>query len=407
MDKIVERFLKYTKFDTMSDSESTACPSSPGQLVFARYLVSELVSLGLEDAVLDQNGYIMATLPGNIDKDVSVIGFIAHMDTSADMKGANVEAQLVKKYNGQSIALAQGSVLSPEKFPELRQYIGEDLITTDGKTLLGADDKAGICAIVTAAEYLLTHPELKHGPVRIGFTPDEEIGRGADLFDIALFNAKFAYTVDGGGLGELEYENFNAAEAKVKIRGQSVHPGSAKNKMKNSQHIAIEFDSMLPSAERPAYTEGYEGFYHLTKITGSVEETTMTYIIRDHDKQRFIERKIRFAKIREYLNGKYGPETVNIDLHDEYYNMQEKIQPVMHIVDLAKRAMEEAGVIPEIKPIRGGTDGARLSSMGLPCPNIFTGGHNFHGRYEFLPVSSLKKAQEVIVKIIELHSKWG
>jgi tripeptide aminopeptidase len=406
MEKVVERFIKYTKFDTMSNSENAVCPSTTGQLDLGRYLVSELISLGIKDASMDQNGYIMATLPGNINRNVPTVGFIAHMDTSSDMKGAEVKAQLIKNYNGKSIVLqAPDIILSPREFPELLDYVGEDLLTTDGTTLLGADDKAGICAIVTAAEYLLAHPEIKHGPVRIGFTPDEEIGRGADLFDVAKFNAAFAYTVDGGALGELEYENFNAAGAKIKVHGRNVHPGTAKNKMKNSLHIAMEFDSMLPAAERPSHTDGYEGFYHLTKLAGDIEETDMAYIIRDHDKELFEFRKNLLTRIADYLNDKYGQGTLAVDINDQYYNMREKIEPVMHIVDLAQKAMEEVGVTPRITPVRGGTDGARLSYMGLPCPNIFTGGHNFHGRYEFLPVNSLKKATEVIIKIIELSSK--
>lgn len=407
MEKIVERFIKYTTFDTMSSADNKACPSTPGQLAFGEFLVKELQSVGLKDVIMDQNGYIMATLPGNIKKAVPTIGFIAHMDTSSDVSGANVKARLVKNYNGEPIVLNTEAniILSPRDFPELLSYVGEDLITTDGTTLLGADDKAGICAIITALTYLLKHPEIPHGSIRIGFTPDEEIGRGADLFDVARFNASFAYTVDGGGLGELEYENFNAAKAELKIQGQSVHPGTAKNKMRNSQHIAMEFDSMLPAAERPSHTEGYEGFYHLTKFVGDIEETKMAYIIRDHHQEKFAVRKKRMQKITEYLNEKYGAGTIQLELSDQYYNMREKIEPVMHIVALAKNAMEDVGISPRIIPVRGGTDGARLSYMGLPCPNIFTGGHNFHGKYEFLPVNSLKKAAEVIVKIAQLNTK--
>jgi tripeptide aminopeptidase len=323
------------------------------------------------------------------------------------MSAAKVKVQHVKNYSGQPIVLDASAniILSPAEFPELLHYVGQDILTTDGKSLLGADDKAGICAIITAAEYLLKHPDIQHGAVRIAFTPDEEIGRGADLFDVAKFKAAFAYTVDGGALGELEYENFNAAQAKIKVKGRNVHPGTAKNKMINSQHIAMEFDSMLPAYERPSHTEGYEGFYHLTGFTGNVEETALTYIIRDHDKKLFLARKNRLAKIAGYMNDKYGKGTVSIAISDQYYNMCEKIQPVMHIVDLARQAMAEAGVAAKISPIRGVTDGARLSYMGLPCPNIFTGGHNFHGRYEFLPVNSLEKAVAVIAKIVEIGGR--
>ncbi len=407
MDGIIERFIKYTQFDTMSDPDSTNCPSTEGQLTFGDYLVKELQSIGLRDAAMDRNGYIMATLPANIDYEVPVIGFIAHMDTSPDISGANIKAQVVKNYDGRAIVLntEKNIVLSPHEFPELASYAGEDLLTTDGTTLLGADDKAGICAIVTAIEYLLSHPQIAHGAVRVGFTPDEEIGRGANLFDVAKFNAAFAYTVDGGGLGELEYENFNAAQAKITIKGRNVHPGTAKNKMRNSLHMAMELDGMLPPAERPSHTENYEGFYHLNELNGSVEEAQLDYIIRDHDREVFAGRKKRLEKIVAYLNDKYGEGTVGLDMHDQYYNMRERLESAMHVVDLACKAIEELGITSRIAPIRGGTDGARLSFMGLPCPNIFTGGHNFHGKYEFLPVESLKKASAVIRKIIEINSK--
>lgn len=407
MDKIVQRFVDYTKFDTTSDAENTACPSSKGQLVFGEYLVKQLKEIGLSDASMDSNGYVMATLPATMDKKVPVIGFIAHLDTSSDMSGANVKPQIIRNYDGQTIVLnaSENIVLSPNDFPELNRYIGQDLITTDGTTLLGADDKAGICAIVSAMEYLIEHPEIPHGTIKIGFTPDEEIGRGADLFDVAKFGADFAYTIDGSGIGELEYETFNAAGAKITIRGRNVHPGQSKNKMKNSMHIAMELHGMLPPAETPSHTEGYEGFYHLNKLTGDVEETKMTYIIRDHDKAIFIARKERMEKITAYLNGKYGAGTVILDMKDSYYNMREKLEPVMHIVDMARQAITEVGLTAKTPPIRGGTDGARLSFMGLPCPNVFYGGHNAHGKYEFLPINSLKKSMEVILKIVEINSR--
>lgn len=407
MEKIVQRFMDYTKFDTTSDAENAACPSSKGQLAFGKYLVKQLKEIGLSDAGMDGNGYVMATLPATIDEKVPVIGFIAHLDTSPDMSGADVKPQVVRNYDGRPIVLNAGEniVLSPDDFPELTRYIGQDLITTDGTTLLGADDKAGICAIVTAMEYLVRHPEIPHGTVKVGFTPDEEIGRGADLFDVARFGADFAYTIDGSGIGELEYETFNAAQAKITVRGRNVHPGQAKNKMKNALHIAMELHALLPPAETPGHTEGYEGFYHLNKLAGDVEETKMTYIIRDHDRAIFTARKDRMEKIAAYLNDKYGPGTVLLDMKDQYYNMREKLEPVMHIVDMARQAISEVGLTPKMPPIRGGTDGARLSFMGLPCPNVFYGGHNAHGKYEFLPIHSLQKSMEVILKIIEINCR--
>lgn len=407
MSRIAERFLKYVKIDTKSDPNSDTCPSTEKQFDLAKILVRELEDIGLEDVNMDENGYVMATLPANIDKDVPTIGFIAHMDTSPDMTGANVNPQIVENYDGGDILLNKDNrvTLSPKQFPEIKNYIGQDIITTDGTTLLGADNKAGIAEIVTAMEYLINNPQIKHGKIKVGFTPDEEIGRGADKFDVEKFGADFAYTIDGGEIGELEYENFNAAYAKVKIHGRNVHPGSAKNKMINSVLVAMEFNSMLPTNEIPGYTEKYEGFYHLNDIEGNVEETNLQYIIRDHDKDKFEEKKDRIKKIVEYMNSTIGKGTIELEMKDQYYNMKEKIQPVMHIIETAERAMNEVGVTPNIKPIRGGTDGARLSYMGLPCPNIFTGGHNFHGKYEYIPINSMEKAVEVIVKIIDLYAK--
>ncbi|MFZ5969018.1 MAG: peptidase T [Bacillota bacterium] len=404
MERLVERFIKYVQYDTKSDENSSTCPSTEKQLLLGKVLVDELKTLGLEDASMDENGYVMATLSSNMEKDVPVIGFIAHMDTSPDMTGANVKPQIVENYDGGDILLneAQGIVLSPKDFPELKSYIGEKLITTDGTTLLGADNKAGIAEIITAMEYLTLHPEIKHGTIKIGFTPDEEVGRGADLFDVKKFGASFAYTIDGGMIGELEYENFNAASGKITVRGRNVHPGYAKDKMRNSLFIAMELAAMLPQHETPAHTEGYQGFYHLNSFEGSVEETHMAYIIRDFDKQGFEERKSFMQSCVNTVNEKYGANTVVLEMRDQYYNMREKIESVKYVVDIANQAMEEVGVKPIVKPIRGGTDGARLSFMGLPTPNIFTGGHNFHGRYEYIPVSSMEKAVEVILKIVQL-----
>lgn len=409
MEKVVERFLRYVKFDTESDPESETCPSTQKQFSLGNELVKELKEIGLEDVSMDENGYVMATLPSNLDesKDIKTIGFIAHMDTSPDMSGNNVKPQLVEKYDGKDLILnkERGVILSPSEFPDLKDYVGETLITTDGTTLLGADNKAGIAEIITAMEYLINNPDIKHGTVKVGFTPDEEIGRGADLFDVKKFNADFAYTVDGGPIGELEYENFNAAGAKIKIQGRNVHPGSSKNKMINSMLIAMELNSMLPTAEKPEYTDHYEGFIHLTNISGHVEETKLQYIIRDHSKELFEKKKEVLEQSVAFLNTKYGKNTVELSMKDSYYNMKEKIEPVIEIVELAKKAMFEMGVTPMITPVRGGTDGARLSYMGLPCPNIFTGGHNFHGKYEYIPVNSMKKAVEVIVKIAELNAQ--
>jgi len=405
MEKLVERFFRYAKINTQSDENSKTCPSTSGQLELARMLATDLEVIGLELISLDDNGYVMATLPSNITKEVPVIGFIAHLDTSPDFKSGNVNPRLVK-YVGNNITLNEKDniVLSPLEFPILNKYIGQQLITADGTTLLGADNKAGIAEILTAMEYLVHHPEIKHGPVRIAFTPDEELGRGADKFDLTRFRADFAYTVDGGGLGEIEFENFNAAKAKISIQGLSMHPGTAKNRMKNSMLIAMELNNMLPGFEVPEHTEGYEGFYHLTDMNGNVENTIVNYIIRDHDRISFSRKKDLLIKIVDLLNLKYGSNTITLIMMDQYYNMKEKIEPVFQIVELAMNAMKSRRVIPKIIPIRGGTDGSRLSYMGLPCPNLFTGGHNFHSRYEFIPVKSMEKAVEVIVKIAELNA---
>ncbi len=404
---LVERFLKYVSFDTQSSEESQTTPSTPKQMVFAEYLKAELESLGLEEISLDENGYLFASLPANTDEELPVVGFIAHMDTSPDMSGANVNPRIVKNYDGNDIVLCaeENIVLSPKQFPELLDHKGEDLIVTDGKTLLGADDKAGIAEIVTAVAYLKEHPEIKHGKIRVGFNPDEEIGLGAHKFDVEKFGCDFAYTMDGGEVGELEFENFNAAGAKVTVKGRNVHPGYAKNKMINSLLVANRFVSMLPEAEIPGHTDGYEGFFHLVGMKGEVEQTIVSYIIRDHDRRKFEERKQRMQRVADFLNAEYGEGTVVVEMKDQYYNMREKIEPVMHIIDIAFRAMQEAGVTPKVKAIRGGTDGAQLSFKGLPCPNIFAGGLNFHGRYEFAPVQSIEKAMNVVVKIAELVAK--
>jgi tripeptide aminopeptidase len=400
---ITDRFLKYVSFHTTSDYNTNLTPSTPGQMIFAQYLAEELKSIGLTEVELDKNGYIMATLPANTDKDVPVIGFVSHMDTSPDMTGKNIKPRIVDNYDGGDILLneEQVIVLETSVYPEIVQYKGQDIIVTDGTTLLGADDKAGLAEIVTAMEYLIQHPEIKHGKVRVGFTPDEEIGKGADHFDVPKFGAEWAYTMDGGEIGELEYENFNAAGATVSIRGLNVHPGYAKHKMKNSMRIANQFISMLPRHETPEHTEGYEGFYHLNSMEGTVELTTLRYIIRDHDKDRFERRKKEMMHLANKINAEFGEKTCEIDIKDQYYNMREKVEPVMHIVDLAFAAMTEAGVKPNVKPIRGGTDGSRLSYEGLPCPNIFAGGHNFHGRFEYVPVQSMEKAVQVILNIVK------
>ena len=401
---LVERFLRYVSFDTQSSEETRITPSTPGQMVFAKYLKSELESLGLEEITLDEHGYLFATLPANTDKEIPTIGFIAHMDTSPDMSGKDVTPRIVENYNGSEIVLdaEERVVLSPAQFPELLDHKGEDLIVTNGKTLLGADDKAGIAEIVSAMAYLKEHPEIKHGKIRIGFNPDEEIGEGAHKFDVEKFGCEWAYTMDGGEVGELEFENFNAAAAKIIFKGRNVHPGYARHKMINSIRIANQFISMLPRHETPEHTEGYEGFYHLIDIQGDVEQTTLSYIIRDHDRSRFESRKREMAHLVRKINAEFGEDIAVLELRDQYYNMREKIEPVMHIIDTAFAAMEAVGVKPNVKPIRGGTDGAQLSFKGLPCPNIFAGGLNFHGRYEFVPVQNMEKAMKVIVKIAEL-----
>jgi len=401
---ITERFFKYVSFTTTSDENTNMTPSTPGQMIFARYLVDELNTIGLKEVELDKNGYIMATLPANTDKIIPTIGFIAHMDTSPDMTGRNVKPRVVKSYDGNDILLnAEKEVIfHTHKYPEILQYKGQDIIVTDGTTLLGADDKAGIAEIVTAMQYLVAHPEIKHGKIRVGFTPDEEIGQGADHFDVAKFGAEWAYTMDGGEIGELEYENFNAAGAKVHFNGVNVHPGYAYHKMINSMRIAQQFIGMLPRSETPEHTEDYEGFYHLTNMEGTVEKTTLSYIIRDHDRDRFERRKKEIIHLVHKINAEFGEDTATIDIKDQYYNMREKIEPVMHIVDLAFEAMNQVGVTPNVKPIRGGTDGSRLSYEGLPCPNIFAGGHNFHGRFEYVPVQSMEKAMLIVVKIAEI-----
>ncbi|WP_458626254.1 peptidase T [Winogradskyella sp. PC D3.3] len=404
MQHIIDRFISYVTIDTESDPNSETTPSTKKQWDLANKLVEELKAIGLSDVTIDDNAYIMATLPSNVEYDVPVIGFVSHFDTSPDFTGANVKPQIVENYDGKDIILnaEQNIVLSPDYFEDLLMYKGQTLITTDGTTLLGADDKAGITEIVTAMEYLINHPEIKHGKIRIGFTPDEEIGRGAHKFDVDKFGADWAYTMDGSQVGELEYENFNAAGAKVIVKGKIVHPGYAKGKMINSMYYASEFINILPRLETPEHTEGYEGFFHLHNIEGDVEETTLEYIIRDHDKDKFEARKELLEKVVFDLNTKYESEIFKIEIKDQYFNMKEKVEPVMHIVDIAEEAMKAVGVTPLIKAIRGGTDGSQLSYMGLPCPNIFAGGHNFHGRYEYVPVESIQKAIEVICKIAEL-----
>ena len=403
---IVDRFIKYARIDTRSDENNSETPSTKKQFNLAKEVEREALEMGLEDVSLDSNCYFMATLPANTEKDVPTIGFIAHFDTSPDMSGENVNPRIVEEYDGKDIVLneSKGVVLSPDDFPELLQHVGEDIIVTDGTTLLGADDKAGIAEIMDAMQYLIDHPEIEHGKIRIGFTPDEEIGRGADLFDVEKFGAEWAYTMDGSGVGELEYENFNAASAKIKIQGRNVHPGYAKDKMINALHVANELVALLPIKERPEHTEGYEGFFHLISLSGTVEESEVTYIIRDHDREKFEHRKELMERAVAEMNQKYS-DRLTLEMKDQYYNMREKVEPVKHVIDYAFRAMEETGITPKIKPIRGGTDGARLSYMGLPCPNIFAGGMNFHGRYEYLPIPSMKKASKVIVKIAELVAK--
>lgn len=398
---VTERFLDFVKYDTQSDELTDMTPSSPGQMEFAEYLKTVLEGMGLQDVDLDDNGYLMATLPANTDRQIPTIGFIAHMDTSPDMSGKHVKPRIVKDYDGGVIKLNEEYNLDPVEFPELKNYVGQDIIVTDGTTLLGADDKAGIAEILTAVTWLQHHPEVKHGKIRVGFNPDEEIGLGAHKFDVQKFGCDFAYTMDGGTVGELEFENFNAAQAKVTIKGRNVHPGYAKHKMVNSIRVAGNFIQMLPRWETPEHTEGYEGFYHLVGIEGNVEQTTLTYIIRDHDRNRFESRKREIEHLVRKTNTEY-PGCCTVEIKDQYYNMREKIEPVMHIIDYVKDAMLEAGVTPKVQPIRGGTDGAQLSFKGLPCPNIFAGGENFHGRFEYVPIQSMEKAAEVIVNICRI-----
>ena len=407
MQHIIDRFISYVTIDTESDPNSDTCPSTEKQWDLANKLVDELKAMGMEDVTIDEHAYIMATLPSNVEHDVPTIGFVSHFDTTPDFTGANVKPQIVPNYDGKDILLnkKENIVLSPNYFEDLLLYKGQTLITTDGTTLLGADDKAGITEIMCAMEHLINNPEIKHGKIRVGFTPDEEIGRGAHKFDVKKFAADWAYTMDGSQVGELEYENFNAAGAKIKVNGKIVHPGYAKGKMINSMLIANEFITALPEPEVPEKTSGYEGFFHLYAVEGKVEETNVELIIRDHDMDKFQQRKVLLEKITADLNQKHGAGTVEIEIKDQYFNMKEKVVPVMHIVDVAEEAMKNLGITPLIKPIRGGTDGSQLSYMGLPCPNIFAGGHNFHGRYEYVPVESIKKAIDVIVEIAQLTAR--
>jgi tripeptide aminopeptidase len=407
MDKLTKRFIKYIKLDTKSDESRICSPSTELQLDFARLMVKELEDIGMKQVSLDKNGYVTATLPSNIDKNIPVVGFIAHMDTAPSFSGTGVNPRIVKNYDGNNIVLnsEENIVMFTTYFPELKNYIGQDIIVTDGTTLLGADDKAGIVEIISAMEYLIENPQIKHGEIKVGFTPDEEIGRGADLFDVEKFGAQYAYTVDGGEIGELEYENFNAASAKIRVKGRNIHPGTAKNKMVNSLILAMEFNNMLPVIQRPEHTEDYEGFFLLCDMKGDVEFTSMNYIIRDHDMDKFTDKKNLMKNTVNFLNEKYGEEIFELELKDSYFNMKDKVEPVMEIVDIAKKSMEDVGIKPIIKPIRGGTDGARLSYMGLPCPNIFTGGHNFHGKFEYIPVQSMVKSVELIVKICSNYAE--
>jgi tripeptide aminopeptidase len=406
-EKILERFLRYAKTDTQSNPDSKQFPSTEKQFQLAKMLVEELKDVGLTDISLDEKGYVIATLPSNIEATVPVIGFLAHMDTSPDMNGTNVNPQIIHDYSGEDILLNKntGLTLKTSDFPEIKQYKGQTIITTDGTTLLGADDNAGIAEIVTAMEYLVLRPEIKHGTVKVGFTPDEEVGRGVDFFDVKKFGAEYAYTMDGGEIGELEYENFNAAKARVSIQGRNVHPGTAKNKMINSLLVANEFNNLLPVGQRPEFTSDYEGFFHLIKLEGTVENSVIDYIIRDHDRKMFDDKKALIHDIANLLNRKYPAGTVKLEIQDQYFNMREKIEPVFHILEIAKRAIEDLGIKPKIIPVRGGTDGSRLSYMGLPCPNIFAGGHNFHGKFEYIPLESMVAATNVIIRIITLYAE--
>lgn len=406
MEKILDKFLRYVALDTTSDPESPTQPSTQKQLELSKLLVKELQELGIADATLDKDGYVMATIEANCDCDIPTIGFIAHVDTAPDVSGANIKPQIISNYDGGDILLGKESGLSlkVEEFPEMVQYKGQTIITTDGTTLLGADDKAGVAEIMSAVEYIVNHPEFKHGKIKIGFTPDEEIGRGVDAFDVARFGADYAYTMDGGMIGELEYENFNAAGAKVHIQGRNIHPGYAKNKMINAIIVAMELNAMLPVEQRPEFTQDYEGFIHVIGFNGSVEEATIQYIVRDHDFAKFEEKKALLTACVEFLNKKYG-NILTLDMKDQYYNMRKEVEPHYHIIDKAVKAMEMAGITPHIQPIRGGTDGARLSFMGLPCPNIFAGGHNFHGKLEFVPLESMEAATKVILNIVSLFAE--
>ncbi|MDR2126384.1 MAG: peptidase T [Prevotellaceae bacterium] len=404
---VLNKFLRYVAIDTQSDENSNTQPSTMKQLNLSKLLVNELKEMGITDSELDEHGYVMATIPSNLNRETPVIGFIAHIDTSPDLSGANVKPQIIENYNGKDIVLNREKeiILSLADFPELADFKGKTLVTTDGATLLGADDKAGIAEIMFAAEFIMTHPEFKHGTIKIGFTPDEEIGRGVDKFDVEKFGANYAYTLDGGALGELEYENFNAASAKIKIQGNNIHPGYAKEKMINSILVAMEFNALLPVNERPEYTCNYEGFFHLTHFDGNVEQASMQYIIRDHNREKFEQKKQTVRNCVDFLNRQYGKEILILELKDQYYNMREMIEQHYHVVEKAFKAMKLAGIEPVVRPIRGGTDGARLSFMGLPCPNIFAGGHNFHGKYEFVAVESMQKATEVILNIIKLYAE--
>lgn len=405
--EMVERFITYVKVDTQSNEQSTTCPTTSGQLTLAHMLVDELKQIGMQEVTVDENGYVMATLPSNTEKEVPTIGFLAHMDTATDFTGANVQPQFVENYDGKDIILNKqlNVIMSPKDFPELVNYKGHTLITTDGTTLLGADNKAGIAEIMTAMSYFIQHPEIKHGKLRVAFTPDEEIGRGPHKFDVEAFNATYAYTIDGGPLGELQYESFNAAGATLTFKGKNVHPGTAKDKMINSTKMAMEFQSKLPAQESPEYTEGYEGFYHLLHIEGDVEETTLSYIIRDFDKQKFADRKAFIEKTVADMQAQYGEERIVLTMNDQYYNMGEKIEPVKHIVDIAFDAMKNLDIEPIIQPIRGGTDGSQLSYMGLPTPNIFTGGENFHGKFEYISIENMLKATNVIIEMVKLYEE--
>ena len=402
MEKIIDRFLRYVAFDTSSNPDSQSQPSTNKQFALLEQLRKELQGMGVEQVEVDKNGYLMATIPSNIEEDVPAIGFISHVDTSPDAPGCGIKPQIIENYDGKTIVLnkEKGVVLDPVEFPELKDYVGQTLITTDGTTLLGADDKAGVAEIMSAVEYIMEHPEFRHGEIKIGFTPDEEIGRGVDRFDVKKFGAQYAYTMDGGAIGELEYENFNAASAKVHIQGRNIHPGYAKDKMLNAILIGSEFNDMLPVWQRPEYTEGYDGFIHITKFTGVVEEADIQYIIRDHDFGLFERKKKMLQECADFINCKYGEGVITLEIKDQYYNMKKQVEPHYHIIEKAVKAMEEAGIKANIRPIRGGTDGARLSFMGLPCPNIFAGGLNFHGKYEYVPVQSMEKASEVILNII-------